>query len=172
MINIISETTSARFSSISGYSIPVSGVTIQSPNSSVSDIVIDTGLIKSLLANIEYYSDYNSIETADVEFAAIRKLYTLINENELKQYLEVNSFLYSVLIKAVKFIENSIGIDGGASLELYTFFDDGSKAIFLSINSSNEDAVRDDIEDIIINEILSYSSKPLDGRIVVSVSHN
>jgi hypothetical protein len=167
MIKTISGTREAYTSSISKYSSPVFGDTIQSSDSSSSAPGIDKNLIKKVFSNIGYF---NPDSSTDVEFFTIKKLYSLINENELKQYLEVNPFLYVILINAAQFIKENIGKTASASLELYTFVEDGSKAIFLSVFVSEDSYNQEDIEEAIVDNIFSYSSKPLNGRIVVSVA--
>lgn len=173
MIQSLSQTRSASSNSIAKYSDFVMGDTIQSNRSSNSCNSDENYLVwdvfKSSLSSFRsnLLDQYSS---TDIEFDSIKNLYRLINESELKQYLEVNPYLYSILINGMRVITEVIGKKISVSLELYTFIEGGNKSIFITVYTNNETDIQDEFEDIITNKILSYSAKPLNGKIVVSVS--
>lgn len=99
-----------------------------------------------------------------VEFAKIKRFYSLENESDLRDYLDYAPYLYSVLINASHIIINRLGKDAYASLELYRFVDGNNRAIFLTVKT---DGGFYDIEDDVVNSILSYSPNSA-GKLVVS----
>jgi hypothetical protein len=183
MMQAISHTTPKVDNSFADYPIRVSGDTIRLKGSSCPSDITE---LRRKLTNHESHDNnafiisnhiefhnftelYRLNSYTHIEFDKIKRLYTLINEDELRQYLEINQSLYSIFIKGIDFIKKIVGNDASASLELYTFIEGGNKAIFINIFANNEISAQDDIEDIIVNELISYSSRPLNGKIVVSL---
>jgi hypothetical protein len=171
MTNTKSPTKDGSSNSISKFPLNVKGDTIQSQNSSnTKEVYIDLPFKYKDEGLLDSFGQLDPYYLTNIEFNKIKRLYRLINEDELKMYFEVNLYLYSILINGINIIREIIGNDVIVSLELYTFIEERNKSIFLTIYTNNEEDIQDEIEDIIVNKLLSYSSKPLNGKIVISVS--
>ena len=124
----------------------------------------------SEITNIISGGMWESDNLKDTEFNAVQKMYGLVNEADIKSYLLSNKYLYASLIMADRIIHKEVGqLFKNTSIELYSFAEDGDKSLFLTVNLHETNLDIDIIEDKIVEEIARLPSRPLNGKIVISI---
>jgi hypothetical protein len=106
------------------------------------------------------------------QFDEIKKNFVLENELKLRQFLQANEDLYTLLFSAKAIIAYSLSNETQVSLQRYTFIEDGHQSIFINVHVKNEFDISTDViaekEDDIIRKILDPYADKLKGRVAVA----